>query len=163
MDMGSKLFSSILCTKLFKIIKLYWVKYQFGSTPGMGCQDNSFTIKTLLNLRHAHKLPTRVLFTDLVKAFDTSNHVFLIKILERYSCLTNLQLAISRMYKNSVVRLIIGKVNTTIPFEVRVKQGDSVASILFLFLIMGFAETLEKEWIKHDLHQLPFRRHDNSP
>ena len=67
------------------------------------------------------------------------------------------------MYKNSIVRLIIGKVDTTIPFEVGVKQGESMAPVLFLFLIMGFAGTLEKEWVKNGLHKLQFRRHDNSP
>ena len=72
-------------------------------------------------------------------------------------CPPNLRLVIARMYMSSAVRLIIGKVDTTIPFEVGVKQGDSMAPVLFLFLIMGFAETLEKEWTKHGLHQLEFR------
>ena len=139
MDTGVKIFSSILCTRLFKIIKLHGVKYQFGSTPGVGCQDGSFTIKTFLHLRHAHNLPIWVLFADLVKAFDMSSHILLIKTLERYGCPPNLRSAIAYMYKNSVVRLIIETVDTTIPFEVEVKQGDSIAPVLFLFLIMGFA------------------------
>ena len=45
MNMGSKIFSSILCTPLFKIIKLHEVKYQFGSTPGVGCQYGSYKRK----------------------------------------------------------------------------------------------------------------------
>ena len=45
MYIGSKIFSSILCTRLFKTIIKHGVKYQFGSTPGVGCQDGSFTIK----------------------------------------------------------------------------------------------------------------------
>ena len=81
MDMGSKIFSSILCRRLFKIIDKHGVKYQFGSTPGVGCQDGSFTIKTMLHLRHNHNLPTWVLFADLVKAFDTSNHALMDKLL----------------------------------------------------------------------------------
>ena len=150
MDMGSKIFSSISCTGLFKIIKLHGVKYHFGSTPGVGCQDSSFKIKTLLHLRHTHNLPTWVLCADLVKAFDTSNHGLIIKVLQRYGCPPNLRSAIERMYKNSIVRLKIGKSVTTIPFKVGVKQGNSMAPILFLFLIMGFAETLGKEWEKMD-------------
>ena len=94
MYMGSKIFSSILCTRLFKIIKLHGVKYQFGSTPGVWCQDDRFTIKTILHLRQAHNLPTWVLFENLVKAFDTSNHVLIIKVLERYGSPPNLQSAI---------------------------------------------------------------------
>ena len=38
-----------------------------------------------------------------------------------------------------------------------------MAPVLFLFIIMGFAETLEKEWIRNDLTPLQFRQHDNSP
>ena len=48
------------------------------------------------------------------------------------------------MYKNNVVRLIIGKNDTSIPFGVGVKQWDRMAPVLFLFLIMEFSETLEK-------------------
>ena len=33
MDLGSKIFSSILCTQLFQIIKVHGVKYQFRLTP----------------------------------------------------------------------------------------------------------------------------------
>ena len=84
MDLGSKIFSSIMCTRLFKIIAAHGVRYQFGSTPGVGCQDGSFTLKTILHLRHNHNLPTWVMFADLVKAFDTSNHILMIKILEKY-------------------------------------------------------------------------------
>ena len=48
------------------------------------------------------------------------------------------------MYKNSVVRFIIGIINIAIPFKVGMKQGDSTASVFFLFIIMAFAESLEK-------------------
>ena len=163
MDMGSKIFSSILCTRLFKIIDKHGVKYQFGSTPGVGCQYGSFTIKTMLHLRRNHNLPTWVLFADLVKAFDTSNHALMDKLLEKYGCPPALRSTIARMYKDSRVRLIIGKIDTTIPFYVGVKQGDSMAPVLFLFKIMGFAEILEGEWTINGLIPLQFRRHNHSP
>ena len=62
MDIGSKVFSSIMCARLFKVIKKHGVKYQFGSTPGVGCQDGTFTIKKLLHLCHNHDLPTWLAF-----------------------------------------------------------------------------------------------------
>ena len=146
MDLGSKIFSLILCIRLFQIIKAHGVKYQFGSTPGVGCQDGSFTIKTMLHLQHNHNLPTWVMFADLVKAFDTSNHILLVEILRKYGCPPKLCSSIKRMYSNNKVRSIIGKIDKSIPFEVGVKQGDSVAPVLFLFLMMAFAETVEAEW-----------------
>ena len=47
MDLGSKKTSSILRTRLFRIIEKHGVKYQFGSTPGVGCPDGLFVIKTI--------------------------------------------------------------------------------------------------------------------
>ena len=162
MDMGSNIFSSILCMRLFKIIDKHGVKYQFGSTPGVGCQDGSFKIKTMLHLRSNHNLPTWVLFTDLVKAFDTSNHALMEKLLAKYGCPLALRSEIARIYKDSRVRLIIGEIDTTIPFYVGIKQGDSMAPVLFLFIIMGFYQTLEREWNRSGLTPLQFRRHNNS-
>ena len=145
MDIGSKVFSSILCARLFQVINKHGVKYQFGSTPGVGCQDGTFTIKTLLHLLRNHNLPTWVAFADLVKAFDTSNHKLMVMILAGYGCPPNLCDTITRMYKDSVVKLVIGKFETKIDFKVGVKQGDSVAPVPFLFNCFGKCHHYEKE------------------
>ena len=58
MDIREKRFSSILCERAFKIIKSHGVKYHFGSTPGVGFQDKSFTLKILLHLINNHKFPS---------------------------------------------------------------------------------------------------------
>ena len=47
--------------------------------------------------------------------------------------------------KNSVVKVMIGKMETYIDFEVSVKQGGIIASALFLFNTMSFYETLIDE------------------
>ena len=142
MGIGNKIYSSIMCGRLFKIISKHGVKCQFGSTPGVGCQDGTFTIKTLLHLRHNHNLPTWVVFADLVKAFDTSNHALLIAILGKYGAPPRLCSAIKRIYNKSIVKLIIGKVETSINFKVGVKHGDIMATVPFLFLMMSLKETL---------------------
>ena len=82
MDIRNKIYSIIMCRKLLKIMIKHGVKCQFGYTPGVGCQDGTFMIKTLLHLRHNHNLPTWVAFADLFKAFNTSNHALLISILK---------------------------------------------------------------------------------
>ena len=126
MDLGSKISSSILCTGLFHIVKAHRVKYQFVSTPGVGCQDGSFIIKTMMHLRYNHNLPMWVMCADLFKALDNSNHILLIEILCKYGFPKKLCSAIKLMYSNNKVRLIIGKIDTSIPFKVGVKQGDSI-------------------------------------
>ena len=84
MDTVNTIYRSIICGGLFKIIIKHSVKCQFVSTPRVGCQYYTFTIKKILHLRHNQKLQTWVAFTDLVKAFDTPNHALLIAILGKY-------------------------------------------------------------------------------
>ena len=114
MDVGSNFFSSILCARFFTVIKKHGVKYQFGSTPGVVCQDIKFTIKTLLHLRHNHNLPNWVAFSKPVKAFNTSDHKLMVMILAKYGCPPNLCDTIKMMYKGSVVKLVIGGFETKI-------------------------------------------------
>ena len=109
MDIVANIFSSILCGSACKIIKAHGIKYQFGSTPGVGFQDGRFTLNTLLQLRHNHNLPSWFALADLVKAFDTSNHKLLVSVLDRYGAPPPFCSAIIRMYKTIVVRLIIGE------------------------------------------------------
>ena len=62
MDIGNKIYISIMCGQLFKIINKYGVNCQFGSTPGVVFQDGTFTINTLLHLSHNNNLSTWVAF-----------------------------------------------------------------------------------------------------
>ena len=68
----------------------------------------------------------------------------MVMILARYGCPPNLRDTITRMYKDSVVKLGIGEFETTIDLKVGVKRGDSVALVLFLFIVMAFAEHLKR-------------------
>ena len=131
-----------MCGQLLNIIRKHGVKCQFGSAPGVRCQDGTFTIKKILHLRQNHNLPTWVAFADLVKAFDTSNHALPIAILGKYGAPPRLRSAIKRMYDKIIVKLIIVKVDTSIEFKVGVKKGYSMAPVLFMFLMMDFAKTL---------------------
>ena len=82
---------------------------QFVSSPGVGCQDGRFVIKTALHAHHKHNLETYVAFVDLVKSFNTVSHAMLMLILERYGVPPKLQSAIERMYKDLKIVLKIGK------------------------------------------------------
>ena len=44
MDISTKIYSSIMCGKLFKMISKHGVKFHFGYTSGVGCQDITFMI-----------------------------------------------------------------------------------------------------------------------
>ncbi len=94
-----------------------------------------FVLKTMLNMRKNHNLPSYIGFVNLVKAYDTANHDLLFDILERYGAPPRFVLAIERIYKDLVVVLKIEKEVMEIPQSVGVRQGNNMAPVLFPFLM----------------------------
>ena len=99
----------------------------------------------LLHTRHNHNLPTYVAFVELVKAFDTVDHNLMLHILKKYGAPPKLRSSIAIMYQDLKVVLKIGKIEEIMSHNVGVRQGDCMAPVLFLFVVIAFAETLEKE------------------
>ena len=151
MDVGSKIFSRILTARLYKLLHLHGTKYQFGATPNSGCQDANYTLKTLLHLRRQHNLETFVVFADLAKAFDTTNHALIVNILQKYGAPPKLTSSIEKLYSNLHVTLKIGKESTDIDQTVGVRQGDNLSPVIFLFVMTAFSEILDKKWTTEGL------------
>ena len=102
-------------------------------------------------------------FTDLVKAFNTSNHTLLIAITVKYGAPLRIRSAIKRMNDKKIVKIIIGKIDASIDFKVGFIQGDSMSPVLFLLLMMAFYETLEDEWTALGLGKFQFAGKYNPP
>ena len=63
----------------------------------------------------------------------------------------------------NIVKLIIGKIETSIDFKVGFKQGYRMDPVLFLFLMMAFSETLEDKWTALRLSKSQSACTENSP
>ena len=87
----------------------------------------------------------------------------MIQILERYGAPPKLRSAISRMYKDLKIVLKIGKVEEKMNQTVGVRQVDCMLPVIFIFMVMVFADSLEKEWGKARLQMVIFREHTHSP
>ena len=146
MDVCSKIFSRILTARTYKILEKHGTQNQFGATRNVGCQDGNFTLKTLVHLRRQHNQETYVVFADLVKAFDTSNHDLIINILKKFGAPSKFCNTIERLYSNLSVSLKIGKEEATIPQTIGVRQGDNLSPVIFLLIMAAFAEILEAKW-----------------
>eukprot|EP00978_Attheya_sp_CCMP212_P012127 scaffold30130_cov58-Attheya_sp.AAC.9 len=144
-DALAKVFSSILTARPNKVIKIKGIENQFGSQSGRGCQDGLYAIHTMLQLRRNHNLPTRGLFVDLVKAFNTANHILLYKILHKYGVPPQLVNVIQRVYNGASVNL---KVSDASPRSIPYTVG-------------AFAETLEDSWEEAEIEVPTYNYHPN--
>ncbi len=151
MDMCSKMFSLVMTARAFKLLNQHGTRFQFGGTPELGCRDGLFTLKALLNARRNHDLAMYVGYVDLVKAYDMANHTLLLCIFERYGAPPKFVAAIQMIYTDNICMLKIEKEIFEIPQSVGIHQGDNMAPVLFLFLMMAFAETLEIVWRQQEI------------
>ena len=85
----------------------------------------------------------------------------MIKVLERYGAPPKFRESIRRLYTDLKVVVKIGKEKAEIEQQVGVRQGDNVSSVIFLFLMSAFAETLEKEWASSNISQARFKNITN--
>ena len=119
--------------------------------------------KTLLHTRNNYDLPTYVAFVDLVKAFDTVDHTLMLHILKNYGAPPKLCSSIARMYQDLKVVIKIGKIEETMSQTVGVRQGDGMAPVLLIFMVMAFNETLEKKWTRTGLNMITLQQRSHLP
>jgi hypothetical protein len=130
----AKIISIIISNSLLKRLEEIGDRSQFGH---IGCQEAQHTIKRALLLRRQHGIPTFALFVDLVKAFDTIQHQLLF-ILQRYG----LPASIEKLFFNCQVEFKNNNKKNSIQYTTGVQQGDNMSTILFLFVMQAFMDTL---------------------
>ena len=116
----ARLMSAIISKRLLDtpIVK-YGIQAQFGSQPLVGCRDAIFTLRSMLELRRYHNLPTWALYVDLVKAFDIGNHELLFKLLTKYGVPDHLVNVVQRLYHDTTeIKLKVGREERTIPYSI---------------------------------------------
>jgi hypothetical protein len=111
--------------------------------------------------RKEHGLSTWALYADLVKAFDSVDRALMLDILRRYGVPEHLVNLIHLLHRDVTVRFAVGKVEAEISSTVGVKQGDTLAPILFLFVIQAAMETLEPVFGEHSTKVPSFRTADD--
>ena len=144
-DVCSRIFSSAMNGRAFKLLESQGTKFQFGGTPELWCQDWLFVLKIMLTLQKPQ--PSLVHWVCwLGKSIQHGQLCSLNWHLERYCAPLKFVPAVKRIYQDLVVVLKIEKETVELPQSDGVRQGDNMAPVLFLFLMSAFAETLEIEW-----------------
>jgi hypothetical protein len=78
-------------------------------------------------------MPSYILFMDLIKAFDTTNHDLLFTLLLRYRAPTERVKVIRRLHTYFKLKFTLESLEAIIDYYVSVCQGDNMAPVPFLF------------------------------
>eukprot|EP00957_Ditylum_brightwellii_P197993 15084416-Ditylum_brightwellii.AAC.1 len=81
LEKAYKILASILAFWINPLVRDHGLESQCRSLNSKGCPNTLFAHKTALQARREHNVATHVLFVDLVKAFDSLNHDFLLEVL----------------------------------------------------------------------------------
>ena len=153
--------SIIINTRIQEALKKYGNPLQFGASPNMGCPEDSFSLRSLLQMRKEHSLQSWVVFADLIKAFDSIDHKLLFALLEKFSIPSRPLQAIMNLYKNFEIELKIGKCKTRIDYTAGVKQGDNLAPTLFIIVMHSLSELLETKFKENNISIPSFFHNSN--
>jgi hypothetical protein len=129
-----------MVTHLLTILDTSNVAEQFTI---IGCQEVTHTFRAALALRRLHGKDIFTLFDDLIKACYMVNNDLLFKILKNTTSRPE-----SLMYSDEYMRTVIsaGKWKGLIDYLTGAQQGDNVAPVLFLFLVLAVSQTLKEKW-----------------
>ena len=143
--------ASVLAHRINPLVRDHGLESQCGSLNSKGCPDALFAIKSALQIRREHNLETHVLFVDLVKTFDTVNHGFLLKVLQKFGIPGATVDVIRWMYQDFQLVFSVGKTTELILYSIGVQQGDNLAPLLFNLFFQAALESLEPVWTENNL------------
>lgn len=138
----AKIFTSIILNRLSQ-----WTdecnilpECQAGFRLGRGCQDNVFTLSSVINLHIRHKKRKLfAIFVDFKRAFDSVDHVDLWNKLFHVGVSSKILRVIIMLYSHATVQ-IKGSDGLSKSFEVTtgVLQGEPLSPLLFALFIADF-------------------------
>jgi hypothetical protein len=158
-DLIARYVSSIISSRLLEMLKEHGIEEQLGCQPLRGCRDALFIVRSALQLRHKHMLPTWALFVDLVKAFDTIDRELMFQILAKFGIPESMIYVIRRLYDENQIKLSVGTEKGSVKNTIGVKQGNDMAAVLFIIVMQAMAETLTPLWQHAEIVTPEFRFH----
>ena len=148
----AKVISSVIANRLSaNILEHEGLEEQNGFMRNRGCCDGIFSLKLALQKRHEHGLGTWAAFIDQVKAFDSVPREGLYEVLKKFGIPPKLIRLIVRLHSDLIVKVQVGLADVKIDSITGVKQGCTMAPILFILYLQAIIEVLEAESSFHAL------------
>lgn len=138
-----KILGAVVNRRLQKIIQSEGLDEQFAYTAGRSSQHATFCLKTALQKRKEHGLPTWVCFVDLVKAFDSIPREALMAVLVKFGVPPRMLAVIADLHRDIVIRLKVADEKREFDSTTGVLQGATEAPALFVLYMQACLEVYD--------------------
>nr|VZI20836.1 unnamed protein product [Spirometra erinaceieuropaei] len=135
-DVAAKIFAIALLRRFQAVRDSRTRPNQAGFRAGLGCADQLFTLRRILEFRHSYQQPTAVCFVDFAAAFDSVHRESLRRIMALDGVPAKIIAMIKAYYRSTTARVLVRN-NLSQPFGIRsgVRQGCILSPILFNYAI----------------------------
>jgi hypothetical protein len=157
-DAFAHLLSAIISGHLHKLLKKRGMEEQFAYQEQTGTADAAYCLCSALQLRREHNQDTYILFVNLIKAFDTTNHDLLFEILAKYGALSPSSMLFAGFMTISISSSFLirrTRHSLTTPL-VYAKETSNMAGLHFLFLMQAMDDSFQAQ---HSRPEPEFQTH----
>ena len=138
-----KILGAVIQRRLQKIVGEEGLEEQFAYSAGKSSQHATFCVKTAMQKRREHGLPTWVCFVDLVKAFDSVPRKALMRVLEKFGVPPRMLEVIIDLHKGISISLKVADEKRYFNSTTGVLQGSTEAPALFLLYMQACLEVYD--------------------
>jgi hypothetical protein len=155
-SIASKILTGIIRRRLLDARESTSREEQAGFRPNRGCIDQIFTLRQLMQHRHAYRQPTIVVFLDLKAAFDSVSRKALWNCLLKNGVPPKYVNLLKELYSNSESRVrVYGKLTSPFVTSSGVRQGCPISPFLFNFVIDDIMKSALKDSYDFGVELLP--------
>jgi exonuclease III len=132
----AKIITKALALRLNPILESVIDPSQTAYVPGRSVMDNIRANKFVANYCETNKIEAVLASLDARKAFDSVNHAYIDKVLEKYGFGIVFRTYFKTLYKDLTARILVnGYMSEKINIERGVKQGDALSCAIFILCI----------------------------
>ncbi|CAH8518135.1 unnamed protein product [Dicrocoelium dendriticum] len=155
----TKLLASSIVRRLTAERESWNREEQAGFRPGRGCIDHIFTLRQVLEQRHAYRRPTIAVFLDFKSAFNSVDRSIPFEILARKGVSMKYVNIIRALYSNTTGRVrVYGGLSDNFPTTRGVCHGCPISLFLLNFVVHSIMECSLAESHDVDVEVLPGER-----
>jgi hypothetical protein len=142
-----KVIAIVLKLRLLPVLPLRIGPYQTCNVPGRSIFDN------LSFIRNNMEFDGAIMSIDQAGAFNNVDHQYMLKVFAKYGFPEFIQSFIRILYSNILILVNVGgDLVGPIEFQKGVKQGDPVASILYILAFQPFLRKVHRKMLEIKLN-----------